>query len=379
MITAAEIKKKAERKYQDYLRRIVVCEPFEPIVIICDKKPSATIAEYEKELKDIRSLSKEVKGFGYTIEWKKVNSKALGLQEFPDRVLFDSYDDFEHFLHKTKEVYCFRNNISTILTAFPTLQSWIEKYPMKVVDNDDKWENLLKVVTYFAKNPCPNLYIRELPIEVHTKFIERNKSIIRELLDIVIAPYVCVEEKEFEMRFNLKYSEPIVRMRILDKDVASSSFNGVDDISLPVSQFCNLSILVSKVFVVENLVNFLTFPQVPDAIVVWGKGYAVSAIKDSLMLKTSVLYYWGDLDAQGFEILSQFRGYFPQTQSFLMDKDTFETYFEGDMGTPSNVSVELNLTEKEKTLYEYIKNNNLRLEQEKIPQTLVVKTINLQN
>lgn len=62
-----------------------------------------------------------------------------------------------------------------------------------------------------------------------------------------------------------------------------------------------------------------------------------------------------------------------------MDKDTFETYFEGDMGTPSNVSVELNLTEKEKTLYEYIKNNNLRLEQEKIPQTLVVKTINLQN
>lgn len=375
MITAAEIKKKAERKYQDYLRRIVVCEPFEPIVIICDKKPSATIAEYEKELKDIRSLSKEVKGFGYTIKWKKVNSKALGLQEFPDRVLFDSYDDFEHFLHKTKEVYCFRNNISTILTAFPTLQSWIEKYPMKVVDNDDKWENLLKVVTYFAKNPCPNLYIRELPIEVHTKFIERNKSIIRELLDIVIAPYVCAEEKEFEMRFNLKYSEPIVRMRILDKDVASSCFNGVDDISLPVSQFCNLSIPVSKVFVVENLVNFLTFPQVPDAIVVWGKGYAVSAFKDSLMLKNSVVYYWGDLDAQGFEILSQFRGYFPQTQSFLMDKYTFDTYFEGDSGTPGNVSIELNLTDTENALYEYVKNNNLRLEQEKIPQTLVVKSI----
>ena len=87
MITATEIKKKAERKYQDYLRSIVACEPFEPIIIICDKKPSATIVEYEKELRNIRSLSKEVKGFGYTLEWKKVNSKALGLQEFPDRVL----------------------------------------------------------------------------------------------------------------------------------------------------------------------------------------------------------------------------------------------------------------------------------------------------
>lgn len=375
MITATEIKKKAERKYQDYLRSLVACNPFEPIVIICDKKPSASIAEYEKELKDIRSLSKEVKGYGYTIEWKKVNSKALGLQEFPDKVQFESSADFEHFLHKTNEVDCFRNNISTILTAFPMFQSWIEKYPMKVVDNDDKWENLLKVVTYFAKNPCPNLYIRELPIEVHTKFIERNKSIIRELLDVVISPYVCEKETDFEKRYNLKYSEAIVRMRILDKDVASSCFNGVNDISLPVSQFCNLSIPVSNIFVVENLVNFLTFPQVPDSIVVWGKGYAVSAIKDSLMLKTSVLYYWGDLDAQGFEILSQFRGYFPQTQSFLMDKYTFDTYFEGDSGTPGNVSIELNLTDTENALYEYIKNNNLRLEQEKIPQTLVVKSI----
>lgn len=375
MITATEIKKKAERKYQDYLRSLVACNPFEPIVIICDKKPSASIAEYEKELKDIRSLSKEVKGYGYTIEWKKVNSKALGLQEFPDKVLFESSADFEHFLHKTNEVDRFRNNISTILTAFPMFQNWIEKYPMKVVDNADKWGDLLKVVAYFTENPRPNLYIRELPIEVHTKFIERNKSIIRELLDIVIAPYVCEEEKEFEKRFNLKYAEPIVRIRILDKDIASSCFNGLNDLSIPISQFCKMQLTVSRVFVVENLVNFLTFPQIPDAIVIWGKGYAVSAIKDSSMLKSSTLYYWGDLDAQGFEILSQFRGYFPQTQSVLMDKNTFDTYFEGDSGAPSNVSIELNLTDAEKVLYKYIKNNNLRLEQEKIPQLFVIKEI----
>lgn len=377
MITAAEIKKKAERKYQDYLRRIVACEPFESIVILCDKKPSSTMADYEKELKDICSLSKEVKGYGYTIEWKKVNSKTLGLQDFPDKVLFDSSENFERFLHKTNEVMCFRHNVSTILAAFPTLRSWIEKYPMKVVENSDLWVDLLKVVTYFAENPHPNLYIRELPIEVHTKFIERNKSIIRELLDVVIAPYVCEDEKDFEKRFNLKYSEPIVRMRMLDKDITSSYFNGVSDLSIPVSQFCRLQLPVSKVFVVENLVNFLTFPQISNAVVVWGKGYAVSTIKDSLMLKSASLYYWGDIDAQGFEILSQFRGYFPQTQSLLMDKKTFDTYFEGDLGTPSNISVELTLTEEEKTLYKYIKENNHRLEQEKIPQSLVVKAINV--
>lgn len=377
MITAAEIKKKAERKYQDYLRSIVVCEPFEPIVIVCDKKPSSTISEYEKELKDICSLSKEVKGYGYTIEWKKVNSKALGMQDFPDKVMFDTAEDYERFLHKTNEVNCFRNNISNILADFPALREWIEKYPLKVVDNADNWCDLLKVVTYFAENPHPNLYIRELPIEVHTKFIERNKPIIRELLDVIISPYISNGEKDFEKRFHLKCVEPTVRMRVLDKAVASTCFNGVDDVSIPVSQFCDLQLSVSKVFIVENLVNFLTFPQIEDAIVIWGKGYAVSAIKGSLILKSASLHYWGDLDAQGFEILSQFRGYFPQTQSLLMDKKTFDAYFEGESGTHSNVSIELNLTEKEKILYEYIKDNNYRLEQEKIPQLLVVKEITM--
>lgn len=375
MITAAEIKTKAQRKYPDYLRRIITDEPFEPVVIICDKKPSATLAQYEKELEDIRSLSQEVKGYGYTIEWKKVNSKALGMQDFPDKVMFETPEDYERFLYKTNEVKCFRNNISNILADFPALREWIEKYPMKVVDNGDKWCDLLKVVTYFAENPHPNLYIRELPIEVHTKFIERNKSIIRELLDVIIAPYISNGEKDFEKRFHLKCVEPTVRMRVLDKAVASKCFNGVDDVSVPVSSFCNLRLPVGKVFVVENQINFLTFPRIVDAIVIWGKGYAVSAIKESEMLKSSALYYWGDLDAQGFEILSQFRGYFPQTQSLLMDKNTFKIYFENDSGTPSNVHADLNLTEEEMALYEYIKSNNYRLEQEKIPQSFVVKSI----
>lgn len=373
MISAAEIKQKAERKYQDYLRRIVMGEPFEPIAIPCDKKPSSTIAEYDKELNDIRSLSKEVKGYGYTIEWKKVNTKFFCEQDLPNKVLFESSEDYERFLQKTKEVCCFRNDISMILTTFPVLRNWVEKYPMKVVDNAVIWRDLLKVITYFSKNPSPNMYIRELPIEVHTKFIELNKAIIRELLDIVIAPYVCEKDYDFEKRFNLKYVEPIVRLRVLDNDVAFSCFNGISDLSIPVSQFCNLLLPINKVFVVENQVNFLTFPQVADAVVIWGKGYAVSAIKDSRIFRTSILYYWGDLDAQGFEILSQFRGYFPQTKSCLMDCATFDKYFENDLGTPSNVSVELNLTNDERTLYEYLKANNYRLEQEKIPQYYVLE------
>lgn len=237
MITSAEIKKKALRKYTDYLRNVAAGITFQQIEIPCNKKTSDTIAEYQREFYDIRSLSKEVKGYGYTIEWKTIKNKMLGTQDFPSKITFETADDFERFLQKVKEVADFRKNVALINGKFSKLQHWIEKYPQKVIDNSEDWNNILKVLDYFSKNPLPKLYIRELPIEVHTKFIEQHKAVISELLDIVIEEYVDKNEKDFEKRYGLRYDEPMVRMRLLDKTLATSYFSGLDDITIPVVYF----------------------------------------------------------------------------------------------------------------------------------------------
>lgn len=375
MITSAEIKKKALRKYTDYLRNVAAGITFQQIEIPCNKKASDTIAEYQREFYDIRSLSKEVKGYGYTIEWKTIKNKMLGTQDFPSKIMFETADDFERFLQKVKEVADFRKNVALINGKFSKLQHWIEKYPQKVIDNSEDWNNILKVLDYFSKNPLPKLYIRELPIEVHTKFIEQHKAVISELLDIIIEEYVDKNEKDFEKRYGLRYDEPMVRMRLLDKTLATSYFSGLDDITIPVSLFLKLKMSISMAYIVENKVNFLTFPPVAKSIVIWGKGYGVASIKDSELLKSTELIYWGDLDAQGFEILSQFRSYFARVKSLLMDKATFDKYFENDLGTPSKINAKLNLTTEEEELYSYIKTNNYRLEQEKIPQSYVVEKL----
>lgn len=375
MITSAEIKKKALRKYTDYLRNVAAGITFQQIEIPCNKKASDTIAEYQREFYDIRSLSKEVKGYGYTIEWKTIKNKMLGTQDFPSKIMFETADDFERFLQKVKEVADFRKNVALINGKFSKLQHWIEKYPQKVIDNSEDWNNILKVLDYFSKNPLPKLYIRELPIEVHTKFVEQHKAVISELLDIVIEEYVDKNEKDFEKRYGLRYDEPMVRMRLLDETLATSYFSGLDDITIPVSLFLKLKMPISMAYIVENKVNFLTFPPVAKSIVIWGKGYGVASIKDSELLKSTELIYWGDLDAQGFEILSQFRSYFARVKSLLMDKATFDKYFENDLGTPSRINAKLNLTTEEEELYSYIKTNNYRLEQEKIPQSYVVEKL----
>ena len=51
------------------------------------------------------------------------------------------------------------------------------------------------------------------------------------------------------------------------------------------------------------------------------------------------------------------------------------TQFNLHSRTPSKINVKLNLTTEEEELYQYIKVNNYRLEQEKIPQRYVIEQL----
>jgi hypothetical protein len=371
MISPEEIKVKAGKKYFSFLQSWMEGKPFEKLVIRGDKTyAKASLSEFEKEILLLISQSRIKKGYGYTLAFQQVKTKYLGTQDLPTTIYFDTEQDLLKYLSKEKEVILFKENQEKIISTFPILKEWTIQNPSKIIQHPAEWDNLLKVCQYFKQTPVPNLYLRELPVRVHTKFIERNQSILGELLDNLIPEYVNHQEKTFEKRFNLKTSEKLVRFKILDNEISRVFFSGIDDIAIPVSQFEKLNLPVKKVIIVENkttLYTTLTLPKMDKAIAIFGSGYSVSHLKQALWLKNIELLYWGDIDVQGFEILSQFRGYFPQTKSILMDKATFDIYFEDDIGTPSHISIKLNLTAAEQELYSLLKANQWRLEQEKIP------------
>ena len=377
MITPNEIKQKAEHKYIAYLQSLVEGIPFNQIIIAGNKRPDDNTVKLEAELTELINHSKEKKGFGYSIEYTTVKTKLHGVQDLPSSIVFQSENDYLKFIGKEKETARFKEDIARIIEDYPELNDWIYKYPRKVIEND--WDSLLMVCAYFKRTPQPNLYIRELPIKVHTKFIENNKGIIKELLDILIADYVDQDEKHFESRFHLKYDEPIIRFRILDNSISHLSFSDVEDISIPISQFKQLALPVQKVYVVENKINMLSFPMVEKSIVIWGHGFGVKTICNVDWLKDKDIFYWGDLDAQGFQILSLLRSHFEQVKSFMMDRVTFDNFYEGDKGTKTNVEKGLCLTSEENDMFLYLKLNNLRLEQEKIPYEYTLRKIPIIN
>lgn len=377
MITPKEIKDKTEKKYISFLQSLIEQKPYEKLAIRGDKSyTKSSLPEFEREIQLIHSQSKEKKGFGYSLDFQKVKTKHLGTQDLPISIYFDNEKDFLKFLGKENEVDSFKSNVEIILREFPELKDWIIKNPKKVIDNVNEWQNILQVCQYFKQNPKPNFYIRELPVKVHTKFIERNKSIIRELLDVLISEHVNSEAKEFENRYNLKYVESQIRFKILDKTISDRFFSGIDDIAIPVTQFEKLNLPIKKVLVVENkttLYTTLTLPKMNDTIAIFGSGFSVFNLKNVRWFDNLKLLYWGDIDVQGFEILSQFRTYFPHTKSILMDKQAFDKFFEEDQGTPTKISTRLKLTDEEQQLYDILKTNNWRLEQEKVSLEYVNK------
>ncbi|MCU4408052.1 Wadjet anti-phage system protein JetD domain-containing protein [Acinetobacter junii] len=379
MITAQEIKLKAQRRYAEYLKSLINESTIFPLVIPGNKTYNkSSMDEFRREISDISKDSKEKKGFGYTIEYQTIRTKSLGLQDLPIRVFFECEEDFILYIAKLEEVKAFKLNYKKILQLMPKLKKWIELNPLKVIDNATNWDNLLKVCQYFQTTPQPNLYIRELPILVHTKFIEQNKGVLRALLLEIIPEYCDPKQTNFENCFNLKAHESQVRFRILDSQLSSQYLLGITDLAIPLSQFKSLTLPIKRVIVIENKTSFytaLTLPDMSNTIVVFGSGYKIAELKQVTWFNDVELLYWGDIDSQGFEILSQFRSYFPHTNSLLMDEITFNLFFEQDSGTPTTINVENYLNDEEQYLYQRIRSNNWRLEQEKIPVEYVNKSL----
>ena len=367
MITPTEIRKKAENKYLTFLRSVLERKAFNPIVIVGNKKPNDDTAQFEKELTELIAHSKEKKGYGYSIEYQKVKTRKHGEQDIPVSISFLTEQDYLKYIGKEQDTAGFRKDVERILSAFPELVEWVCRFPNKVLDNHRVWDDVLKVCIYFKGNPKPQLYIRELPIQVDTKFIERNKGIIKELLDIIIAKSVNLDETRFETRFNLRHDEPVVRFRVLDKTLSQALFSGIDDMSIPISKFRETEIPVETVYIVENKMNMLTFPPIHKSIVVWGHGFGVDLLKDVMWLRSKKILYWGDLDVHGFQILSELRSHFSQVESFLMDRETFNRFYEDGIGAETNVEKVLLLTLEENEMFDFLRGGNYRLEQEKIP------------
>ncbi|MDY0401906.1 Wadjet anti-phage system protein JetD domain-containing protein [Sulfurovum sp.] len=339
------------------------------------KIPLSNIKEsqIQKSYQDIIQEIKKLENSGLPLEYREFAYKSLGKQRLPVKVVFPNLEVYLQAIQKEDEYKRFCSAYDLIIDKYPTLKTFFAKKPFIVLAYEDVWNELLEVMDFLQYNPKPNIYIRELSIEnVDTKFIEKYKKILDTLLSYINEDesLASLANYAFEKKYHFLYPEPAVRFRLLDESLA---MHNLSDISLTKSEFSSLQISAEKVFIVENKITTLSFPKVKNAIVIFGQGYGVGVLKNIPWLANKEILYWGDIDLDGYAILSRLRGYYPQTRSFLMDYESFKMYRYLGVTLTQKQSPKIlhHLSENEKKVYDLLcadfQANSFRIEQEKIP------------
>jgi len=348
-----------------------VDESLFPLELKLRRPDSRALSERFDEVRAwIRDLESEP---AFQLEWAEVQHRVLGRNRIPSRVVVADRPNALRLIHREADAERFQQLAALTSERFPELHPWLARKPLTVLENARDWDRILDVLQWFRAHPRCGLYMRQLDIAgVDTKFIEARKPLLAELLDVLHAPVPAAPgPRWFERRYGLATKPLQVRFRILD---AALAIRGLTDLTVILPEMAALDLPARRVFITENDVNGLAFPNVPDSIVLFGLGYAVETLSAIPWLAHRDLHYWGDIDTHGFHMLHRLRALFPNVQSFLMDRDTLfkhkwlwvreENPYEGPL---------THLTAQEQYVYQQLQ--GIRLEQERIPYTWLLKAL----
>jgi hypothetical protein len=272
MITPEEITVRAQRAYPALLRAWLRGEPFAPLSFPAGT-PSGDYGALRREVERLLAGAKPRRGFGYEVELQTRSMRSYGMQSLPVRVKIDSAEDLLRLTGKGSEFAAFQADVAVIRANLPQLEGWLEPNVARVIEHHGIWQELLAVCAYFLANPRPGRYTRELPLAVHTKFIEEHVGILRRLLDALLpTDAIAADESTFEARYGLRYDEPLVRLRLLDPALNLELCLPLSDVSAPVSQVAVLPLGGRECIIVENKQVFLTLPVLPNCLALFGTG-----------------------------------------------------------------------------------------------------------
>jgi hypothetical protein len=368
----AQVQKLWERG--DILSSLVTGEPFFPrrLALKCP-----TSAEMTDRFDAVRAWIGELRKASYCrVEMREFRHRVFGANTVPQEAWIDSFDDALALIGKRRDASRFSALLEVTRQRQPRLLGWLENRPLRALSLADEWNRLLEIAAWLEHHPHPDVYLRQVDIPgVHSKFIEAHRGVLVELLDIVLPPATIDPTasgvSQFARRYGFRDKPARIRFRVLDPDLALLPGRLDQDITLDAESFARLDPHVARVFITENEINFLAFPQVKSSWVIFGSGYGFEMLRQAAWLARCRVHYWGDIDTHGFAILDQLRSQFDHVESFLMDRTTllaFETLWgEEDKQTLRDLP---RLNPEERALYDDLRDNrirkNLRLEQEKI-------------
>ena len=307
---------------------------------------------------------------GFAVLWGE--RRAGGRQQIPTHVVVETPDTAARMMGREAKarLRLMRERAQALHDAFPGRDS---DEIGRVLTQTRTWTPddfglLVDASRWFESHNADGLTPRQVPLEgFHAKWLnsQRRQSLIcllsgRDRLGLVDSPPSC----------EVAYLDPTYLAggaRRYDLYVAR------DGVRAPYEIRCAI--------VVENKDTYRYFPETAGAACIFGSGRSGPTRIRALPWIADVehLVYWGDMDADGLEILNDYRAQGLAVESILMDLSSFERYER--LGTSRAAGKQAlserrrralcHLTKDEQDLYLLLTDpelrRNRRIEQERIP------------
>jgi len=259
-----------------------------------------------------------------------------------------------------------RNRVGVLRDRYPDCGPHIAFVVRGVESYSDlDFSLLLMVADWFRTNTADGLTPRQVPVPgVNAKWLNTGQPIVEILAGrpLNLAP-------RHAARIHFVY---------LDANHLATGGRRFD--SATVGDTMHPAYNPEVVVITENKDTAIHFPATPGGIAVEGEGAGGStAARLDWLVNAPLIIYWGDVDADGFEILDGYRRDGVPAVSILMDIDTYRAY--GTWGTfhyPNGQEISprkpkdlANLTDSERDAYLAVCSPRAglppRIEQERIP------------
>lgn len=349
---------------------------------------SGDLSERFEAVRAWSALLQQGASVGYRVVMRNVRHRVIGQNSLPGEVWVDTLENALRLVGKVREARAFDEILTETRERQPALLGWLQRQPLRALALADQWSQLLALVDWLKAHPRPGIYLRQVDLPgVHSKFVEAQRGVLSELLDLAL-PVEAIDSTatgaaQFAQRYGFRDKPLRVRLRWLGARRSDWVRGGDGDYTVSQDAFAAMEPAVQRVFVTENEVNFLAFPDLADSLVVFGAGYGFEALAHARWLRNCALHYWGDIDTHGFAILDQLRAQHPHATSFLMDRQTLLAHRLLWTGEPQPTLRDLTrLTPAERALYDDLRwlrlsDTPLRLEQERIGYDAVLRAVGL--
>lgn len=236
---------------------------------------------------------------------------------------------------------------------------------------DDEIQILVEAILWFGEHPDIGRWsARQVPVpRMDSKWLSRRGALLKKL----IGRDVVAELRPRPAVVHVTYLDPAYRRtggRVHDAWTTGDAHS--------------LAYQPKNVIVVENRESRVWFPEMEHTIAIEGEGKAAATLTGSIewLLSAENIFYWGDIDSDGFAILDRFRAEIEshgrEVHSILMDRSAFAKYHHLGTDTdqrgmklkPSSSILKM-LTPDENACYSAIATAGevevRRIEQERIP------------